>query len=363
MKNVKSHKPASLRNLLTQHDHCLSLNWLCIFNPNSYTKQFYMARNREKHNLTHEIQTVLDSKLAIGDSKHSDKAVYKRNRDGSLFRDKDGKSVILTEDKTKDKIYSWETYRSYMKHCNYFAKYCKETHGCRTLEQCRPYVDEWLKTRANLSPYTQKLEASSLAKLYGCSTTDFVKTASRDRGAITRSRGEKVRDKHFSEENHKDLVEFCRSTGLRRAELKALTGDKLLKKGDKLYIIVNTASKGGKYREAPVIHNPELVERLMKDAGSGKVFPKVSGAADIHGYRGDYATEMYLMYARDIKDIPYDKKNKGSGLAYQSGVYHCRGDQKGVGLDKAAMHRVTEALGHNRIDVVAEHYIRKDQIG
>lgn len=300
-----------------------------------------MARNREKQSsLVHQVQAALDSKLAIGQSKHLDK--------------------LKGKEFTRDKIYSWETYRSYMKHCNYFTKYCKEEYGCKTLDQCRPYVDEWLQKRSEqgLSAYTQKLESSALAKMYGCSTNEFIKTEVRHRADISRSRGEKTRDKHFSEKNNKDLVEFCKSTGLRRAELKLLTGDKLIVKNDKYYIRVDRGSKGGRYREAPVIHDISLVKRLMNEAGHGHVFDKVPNGADIHSYRSSYATELYNSLARPIDEIPYDKFNKGTGRAYQGEVYHCRGDLKGVSYDKVAMKETSEALGHNRISIIAEHYIR-----
>lgn len=301
-----------------------------------------MARNREKiGSLTHQVKVALDSKLAIGRSKHHDKL------NGGI----------------QDKIYSWNTYKTYMKHNNYFVKWVKETYGARTLQDCRPYVDEWLTKRAEegVSAYTQKLEASALAKMYGCSTKDFIKTEVRHRANISRSRGEKVRDKHFSEERNKEFVNFCKSTGLRRAELQALTGDKLKFKDGKPYIVVDKGAKGGRYREAPVIGNKEAVEAViekMKSAGSGKVFDKISNGADIHGYRSEYASNYYKSIARPIESIPYDKINKGSGKAYQSEVYHCRGDLKGVKYDKVAMLEVSRALGHNRIDVIAGHYIR-----
>ena len=296
-----------------------------------------MARNREKiGSLTHQVKSVLDTKLAIGESKHADKA----------------RGV------THEKIYSWETYRSYMKHLNYFTDYCKAEHGCRTLEDCRSYVDEWLISRNNLSAYTQKLESSALAKLYGCSTKDFVQTAVRNRSEIVRSRGDKIRDKHFSEEKHSDLVEFCKATGLRRNELKALTGDKLTYKDGKPYIVVSSGSKGGRYREAPVIGNIEHVVNLMQKVGNNKVFEKIPNGADIHSYRADYATAIYKANARPIEQIPYDKTNKGTGRNYQSEVYHCRGDLKGTTYDKQAMLIASQALGHNRISVVGEHYIR-----
>jgi len=298
-----------------------------------------MARNREKiGSLTHQVKKALDEKLAIGQSKHLDKL------NGGI----------------QDKIYSWSTYKSYMKHNNYFVKWAKEVHGSRTLEECRTHIDEWLSKRAEdgLSAYTQKLEASALAKMYGCSTKDFVKTEVRHRANISRSRGEKIRDKHFSETRNKEFVDFCKSTGLRRAEIQALTGDKLKFKEGKPYIVVDKGSKGGRYREVPVIGDKKAVIEKMQSVGNGKVFEKIPNGADIHGYRSEYANSLYQSIARPIENIPYDKVNDGSGKAYQSEVYHCRGDLKGVKYDKVAMLDVSRALGHNRISVIAGHYIR-----
>ena len=298
-----------------------------------------MARNREKiGSLTHQVKNALDEKLAIGQSKHLDKL------NGGI----------------QDKIYSWSTYKSYMKHNNYFVKWAKEVYGSRTLEECRPHIDEWLFKRAEegLSAYTQKLESSALAKMYGCSTKDFIKTEVRHRSNIVRSRGEKVRDKHFSEERNKEFVNFCKSTGLRRSEIQVLTGNKLRFKEDKPYIIIDKGSKGGRYREVPIIGDEKAVIEKMQSVESGKVFEKIPNGADIHGYRSDYATNYYNLIARPIENIPYDKVNEGSGKAYQSEVYHCRGDLKGVKYDKIAMLKVSRALGHNRISVIAGHYIR-----
>lgn len=300
-----------------------------------------MARNRvARGSLTRQVQEAYDAKLKIGQSKYQAK-VAGTARDG---------------------IYSWSTYRSYLKHANYFVKFCKTQHGCSTLDQCRQYVDEWLKSRSELSPYTQKLEAAALGKLYGCSTTEFVKTGTRFRANITRSRGVAIRDAHFSEARHQNFVEFCRSTGLRRSELQALRGDQLIYRDGAAYLAV--VGKGGRYREAPVIGNVANVERLCSAAGSGYVFGtgrpggKLPGNADIHGYRAEYATEIYRAAARPIDQIPYDRQNRGSGRLYQSQVYCCRGDLAGVKLDREAMREASVALGHNRVSVVAGHYIR-----
>ena len=85
---------------------------------------------------------------------------------------------------------------------------------------------------------------------------------------------------------------------------------------------------------------------------------QVHKCADIHAYRAEYATDIYRKYARPIEEIPYDKVNKGTGKRYQSEVYSCRKDEAGKKLDKAAMLVCSKALGHNRISVVADNYIR-----
>lgn len=43
---------------------------------------------------------------------------------------------------------------------------------------------------------------------------------------------------------------------------------------------------------------------------------------------------------------------------HKSAVYYCRGDQRGLALDRAAMIIASQNLGHNRESVVGEHYLR-----
>lgn len=284
--------------------------------------------HRNKVPLVDQVKQALDSKLAIGRSKHQDKLSEEEKREI-----------------TSNYIYSWSTYRGYLKHGCYFVLWCKEKYRCKSLEQCRSHVDEWLESRKALSASTQKLEASSLAKIYGCSTTEFIKTDARLRANIKRSRGKKKRDAHFSEAKNRELVEFCKSSGLRRAELSALLGNCLKEEDGIYYIIVRSGSKGGKHREVQVIGNIDLVVRIMNEAGNEKVWNKIHNAADIHSYRGDYATAIYLANARPLEQIPKCDR------------YYCRKDKKGVWYDKEAMKITSKALGHNRISIIAEHYL------
>lgn len=287
-----------------------------------------MARNREKKgSLLHQVKTALDEKLAIGESKFEDKKI------GA----------------TADKIYSWNTYKTYLKHNIYFIQWAKETHQIKSLDEGKKYVNEWLEMREKqgLSAYTVKLETSALMKLYNISSDEIYKSNARYRANIQRSRGEKVRDKHFSEEKHKDLVKFCRATGLRRAELQQLRGTDLIEIDGEPFICVSRGAKGGRHRNIPLVFEKDFIQALMRSKGEEKVFEKVPNGADIHSYRAEFATRLYKKLARDIDSLPKSEK------------YHCRKDLKGVCYDKKAMLEVSRALGHNRISVIAGHYIRK----
>ena len=279
--------------------------------------------HKNKKSLIRQTQERLDSMLAIGESKHQDKKI----------------------DLTERKIYSWNTYKSYLQQCCQFARYCRDNHHCKNLTDCRQYVREWMESRKGLSAYTQKLSASALCKLYGESLEELgIATKRAARSEITRSRGTAKRDAHFSEQKNADFVEFCRSTGLRRSEITKLRGDQLIER-DGEYCI-ETTGKGGRFRVITICGDVELVIGKMKEAGTGKVWKKVPQNADIHSYRADYASRIYLKYARPIEEIPRKER------------YICRKDKAGIVYDKAAMLEVSKALGHNRISVVGEHYLR-----
>ena len=275
----------------------------------------------------------------------------------------------------------------------------KENHPeCTTLKSAKKYVNEWLQVRVDqgLSAWTVQLEAKAMGKLYGISPDDenYFKPPKRNREDIKRSRGDRVRDRHFSKTNNDELIKFCRGTGLRRKELQELRGKDLVSREQieaeisqlesvpveqrapsvtkRLEMLQDARmfpegwfihvrnGKGGRERLSPIIgkNAEQIIERIAGTPAEEKVWQHVHNSADIHGYRGDYATAIYKAHAREIKDIPYDRVNRGTGKRYQSQVYTCRKDEAGKKLDKAAMLICSKALGHNRISVVADNYIR-----
>ena len=297
------------------------------------------------------------------------------------------------------KIFSFNTYQSYWKHTKYFLSYIKEKHPeCTTLKSAKKYVNEWLQARADqgLSAWTVQLEAKALGKLYGINPEDenYFNPPKRNREDIKRSRGDRVRDKHFSVTNNDELIKFCKGTGLRRSELGMLKGGDLVTKEEiereiaaiesvpvqertpaeekrlgvlqdtrlfdcRYYIRVRNG-KGGRERVSPIVgkNAAQIVERIRNTPNDEKVWQHIHQSADIHGYRAEYATDIYRAHARPIEEIPYDRVNKGTGRKFQSDVYTCRKDESGKKLDKKAMLICSKALGHNRIEVVANNYIR-----
>lgn len=311
----------------------------------------------------------------------------------------ESKKEAVANGTEKEKIFSFNTYKSYWKHTKYFIKYIKENHPeCTTLKSAKKYVNEWLQARMDqgLSAWTVQLEAKAMGKLYGISPDDenYFKPPKRNREDIKRSRGDRVRDKHFSKTNNDELIKFCKGTGLRRAELGELRGkdlvtreqieaeisqlegrpaeeltpadtkrlemlqDTRLFEGDYFTHVRN--GKGGRERMSPIIgpNTEQIVERIKSTPAEEKVWQHIHQSADIHGYRAEYATIIYKAKARAIEEIPYDRVNRGTGRKYQSEVYTCRKDEAGRKLDKAAMLVCSKALGHNRIEVVANNYIR-----
>lgn len=311
----------------------------------------------------------------------------------------ESKKVAVATGTEKDKIFSYNTYKSYWKHTKYFIKYIKEHHPeCTTLKSARKFVNEWLQVRADqgLSAWTVQLEAKAMGKLYGIQPDDenYFKPPKRKREDIKRSRGDRVRDRHFSKTNNDELIKFCRGTGLRRCELEQLRGKDLVTRSqiekeisrldaipaesrtpvdEKRFTMLQDArlfegeyftfvrnGKGGRERLSPIIGQniEQIVERFRNTLPEEKVWQHIHKSADIHGYRAEYATAIYRSHARDIKEIPFDRVNRGTGRRYQSEVYVCRKDEAGKKLDKSAMLVCSKALGHNRISVVADNYIR-----
>lgn len=268
--------------------------------------------------LKHQITQALIAQKRFGESKHA----AKQASDTKFGEAPAG-------------IYSFKTMKTYLDEAVKFGKWTKEKHGSRTMEQAKEYVVEYLERgkERNLSAWTLKLQRSALRKTFqDPELAENVQLPNRKKENIVRSRGTAVRDKDFSETRNRNLVDFAKGTGLRREGMSKVRPQDIFERDGKLFVAIK--EKGGRYREAPVLQ--QYQERIREIAATTrepdeKIFEKVHSSADIHGYRREYAQNLY----KEITGSHYDSASK----------------------DKKALLQVSEALGHGRLDVVTRNYL------
>jgi integrase len=256
-------------------------------------------------------------------------------------------------------IYSISTINAYTKHGIEFARWSKETHGCKTLDAARQYVPEYLKVcvdrykapEHSLSAWTIHLKCAAISKLYGTGLRDWgVELPERKREDITRSRNpEAVRDRHFSQERNADVVAFLNATGLRRSEAEKIRPENVSVDG---CFLIDIKGKGGKIRNVEVLAGCAPTIRAITDkaieAGHARIFGKITDNLDIHAIRGSYAKAFYQQCVETGRTEYHGNK---------SSIYHCRKDLSGTVYLRGAMLEVSRQLGHEREDIIALSYL------
>ena len=103
--------------------------------------------------------------------------------------------------------------------------------------------------------------------------------------------------------------------------------------------------KGGKHRFVEVLE--EYKEHIGKynKITAEHVFEKVPKNLDVHSYRAWFACRWYEKLERSLETL--SKRQK----------YHGRGDKRGIMYDKKAMIKVSNLLGYNRINIIANNYL------
>lgn len=245
------------------------------------------------------------------------------------------------------KIHSYKTRSDYQEHVLRFINWARSAHQVKRLEDldaraeelASQYLQQQLAEKK--SPYTLSLIRSSLRLFFSKrNLADSVKLPERRREGITRSRKPVAQDRDFQPRNWQEHIRFERACGLRRKELRALrVQDVSHGDGMGLSIIVRNG-KGGKEREAPVIPGQEdaILSIIAGRDPDARVFDRIPAHWDVHAERRLYAQALYIHYSG--RELP------GPGRL-KPGDY-----------DREAVLRVSRALGHNRLDVVLNHYLR-----
>lgn len=227
-------------------------------------------------------------------------------------------------------------------------KWVRAVHHVISLAQLDPRADElataYLQQRLadGKSPDTLQTERAAFRLFFGNRTlASTVAIPRRERTKITRSRGPKKHDRHFQPANWPELVQFLQATGLRRHEVRALHCRDIFSRDGQLLVDV-ASGKGGLQRDVPVLPGCET-KVLAVSAGRDPdevIFPRIPKHMDVHSYRREYAQALYLMYAPGRSLPPATGRLKRSD-------YDCD-----------AVERVSQALGHRRVEVATRHYLR-----
>lgn len=90
----------------------------------------------------------------------------------SRFRELDATGQKKATDPNNQYIHSFETMKTYLKHSLDFATYCRKNYGCKIIEECRPYVKEFIEN-SDYSTWVKKAQRSAIAKLYGVKSKEF----------------------------------------------------------------------------------------------------------------------------------------------------------------------------------------------
>jgi integrase len=246
------------------------------------------------------------------------------------------------------KIHSFKTRSTYQEQTIRFVKWVRHHHHVISLAQLDPRADELAtaylhqQLAEGKSPYTLQVERAALRLFFNNrALASAVQIPRREHANITRSRGPKKHDRHFQPENWPELIRFTRATGLRRHELRALRCRDIFARNGQLLVHVESG-KGGLERDVSVLAGREadvLTMREGRDPGE-LVFPRIPKHFDVHSSRREYAQALYLQY------VP------GRALPPATGRL------KPKDYDREAARRVSLALGHQRVGIVTQHYLR-----
>lgn len=284
----------------------------------------------------------LESKCCFGESK----AKYKTEAKQLAFQRGTNDWLPIFNELIRNKIFSYSSFFTYKKQAILFFKYVENEHpNIRNINGAKTYITEYINKFD--SAWTQATKLAALAKVYGVASTDLMELSKRKRENIYKNRFKTKQEETISYENNKETINFCLHTGLRRFEVEHLKGKDFFENNNNCYIRVN--GKGGKIREVPIT-DPSIIEVLKSTPKDCLVFGKVNSHLPIHKYRAIFATNLYKALARPIDKVPFKER------------YYCRLDRAGDVFDKRAMAIVSKQLGHNRLSVIAGHYLRDCKI-
>ena len=305
-----------------------------------------MSRKDKNGNIKQQLQRKIDDLTRFGEKKVKDDRTNPNRCEG---------------------IHSIKTCESYRATARLFGDYLKEQ-GVRNISDIsREHVDSFMQSRSNMSPYTYSRELSAINKMLDTRYTvrDF-NLSNRSYRDITNNRGLAQRDTSDALRN-KQQLDFVRACGMRRESIDRVTPADFIRDKDGQCIGVHLIEKGGRERDAIIIEQDrqritEQVNQAIAQNGEHvAMFKQVDSNANPHYERAEYAQRLYndLMQAQ-AQERDYYAGMRDIFINEQAHERACERYHNEIvrGFSRDIMAEVSQALGHNRIDVVLYHYLK-----
>lgn len=300
---------------------------------------------RHNKNIKIQLNEKLDSLLRIGQRKIKDDNDNPNRAEG---------------------IHSIRTAQTYRSVANNFAEYLKGQ-GVRSIDEITQASIGAFICRGQNSAYTYSKELSAINKLLDSRYTiaDFG-LCQRNHQSITNNRGLAKRDTSNALRNRVQLA-FVQAVGIRRESIATITPAQALRNGAGQVVGFHVTEKGGRERNCVVLalereRITALVDSHIQSHGTNiPLLSKVDSNANPHWCRRLYAQALY----QDLQRANQQGQDYYSGLRdsfiNQEALTRATGrySQPMVrGYERDTIAEVSQALGHNRLDVVIYHYLR-----
>lgn len=319
---------------------------------------------RQKNgSLVYQLNERLKSLQRFGQSKHAAKRDY---------RNKQSSNGEKWNPAFADGIYSFKTYDAYKQTVMEFGTWLKKEHPevKKLNEVNKGHAIKYLQARQSegKSAYTISKDMSAINKIFNtCINKNDAGLKTRSYKDVTRSRAERPNDKKYNPVNYSNQITFAKAFGCRR---ESIVGGQFqvkpcsLWKDPKGNIYASLIEKGGKFRNAPVLANyKEQIEKIVpnmsirtphqslameeylfkeryRNSNQGYLFNKYTKKIDNHAFRAQYARVRY-------EELIKQKREQGEEILKNYRNYDCD-----------CLSQVSQDLGHNRINVLVEHYLR-----
>ena len=288
--------------------------------------------------LSRQLHERMQSLNRIGESKFAVKMALKNySKDNGVY----------INPLKNDGIYSYNTYSTYKQTSIEFTKYLEKNYpGIKKVEDItKDHAKEYLLDRqaAGKSKWTVDKDMAALNKVLQFNLTKKEVGLNRKfYHESTRSRGDAKMDLKYNPENYKDQITMAKATGIRRESMLKISNKDFIRDVQGNITSLTVKEKGGKIRTIQILDSAKNeITKIVNEYAAGKtpnepLFNKYTKKIDNHAFRAQYARNLYAQLAEEMGD----KK-----------------DYQGK-WDKDILKIVSRNLGHERLTVVTQHYLR-----